>query len=637
MKPLRELFDSDAWVRPYFKRYRPQLIRALVLGLAMFLCAALLMFSAGYLITRTTEEQNGILVVMLPIVLVQIFGIGKPIARYLERLVSHDWVFRMTSSLRQRLYQVVEKRAMHLKRTHQTGDFLGLLAEDIGHIQNLYLRTLFPLVIAWLVYAAMVVALGFVSLPFALFVLFALGIAAFVLPLVSISINRTRIERQKTTRNHLYTQLADNVLGASDWIFAGRGNEYLSSIEHMQAEARRDQAALNRYSRINDLVAMALFGVVAAVTLVWAGNHFGMEGNVGGPANWIAAFTLGFFPLIEVFMPLPMEATQAYTHLDAVERLNGLGDAPDIPEDDGSNSTKISGIMGMLGLEGGLVEGFDDTALPGNGPNDTAARTAQNAPLAMDSSAIEIENISFSYNDSSRAVLQNIDLSIPPGSKVAILGRSGSGKTTLAQLVRGDLTPTTGTVKIDGTSAHELGDAICRYVGVVQQQAYLFNRTLRENLAIGNPQATDADIWAVLAAVGLEQMVRNLEAGLDTLVDEAGMRFSGGERHRIALARVLLADVPIVVLDEPTVGLDPATESALLETLFDALAGKTLLMITHHLQGASHFDRIVFIEDGHIEIDDTPAQLEAENERYRSLLAFDRGIGGAVSNGGSID
>ena len=121
-------------------------------------------------------------------------------------------------------------------------------------------------------------------------------------------------------------------------------------------------------------------------------------------------------------------------------------------------------------------------------------------------------------------------------------------------------------------------------------------------------------------------MVAQLPEGLDTLVDEAGMRFSGGERHRVALARVLLQDVPIIILDEPTVGLDPATERALLETFFETTRDKTLVMITHHLQGTSMMDRVVFIEDGKLELSGSPADLEQTSARYQRLLAFDRGI-----------
>ena len=161
------------------------------------------------------------------------------------------------------------------------------------------------------------------------------------------------------------------------------------------------------------------------------------------------------------------------------------------------------------------------------------------------------------------------------------------------------------------------------FIGIVQQDPYLFNRTVRDNLLLARPEASDDDIWHVLEQVQLADLVRSLPRGLATMMDEAGMRFSGGERHRIALARVLLADTPIVLLDEPTIGLDAETEQGILDTLIATMQDKTLILITHHLQGIEAFDRVVFLENGRIEIDGSPTELTATNERYQQLLAFD--------------
>lgn len=616
---LNRVFGNDTWVKPYFTKYRKPLAAALLIGLVTYAFAALLMFTAGYLICRTAEETYGVFMVLVPIALVQLFGIGKPIARYLERLISHDWVFRMTSSLRQRLYTVLERRAMDLKSSHQMGEFLGLVAEDIGHIQNLYLRSIFPTVIAWLLYAAVVIGLGFVSPAFALFALLAIGVTVFLLPLTSVLANRARTERVKATTSDLYTQLTDNVLGAADWAFAGRGEEYLERYRSAEQELRRDQAALDRYAHANDVVATLIFGIIATFTIVWAAMQFG--GQVGGPANWIAAFVLGFFPLVEVFMPLPMAATQAYGHFDSISRLNNLpgsDQAPPILDSD-------EGVRIFARAKEGVQD--IDVDLPTFEANTEEALEERSDTVAPDTAnlVLDIDHVSFAY-EQGQPVLDDICLRVEPGTKLALLGRSGSGKSTLAKLIRGDAVPSQGSVTLGGAQTCQMPNTISNYIGLVAQQAYLFNRTLRDNLTLGRPTASDEEVWDALAAVGLDDMVQRLDDGLNTLVDESGTRFSGGERHRIALARVLLADVDVVLLDEPTVGLDPITEADVLETLFRVLEGKTLIMITHHLQGASAFDRIVFIEDGKIELDGSPAQLEATSERYRQLLEFDRGI-----------
>ncbi|MCC9928596.1 ATP-binding cassette domain-containing protein, partial [Streptococcus agalactiae] len=196
---------------------------------------------------------------------------------------------------------------------------------------------------------------------------------------------------------------------------------------------------------------------------------------------------------------------------------------------------------------------------------------------------------------------------------------------TLASLLRGDLKASQGEITLGDADVSIVGDCISNYIGVIQQAPYLFNTTLLNNIRIGNQDASEEDVWKVLERVGLKEMVTDLSDGLYTMVDEAGLRFSGGERHRIALARILLKDVPIVILDEPTVGLDPITEQALLRVFMKELEGKTLVWITHHLKGIEHADRILFIENGQLELEGSPQELSQSSQRYRQLKASDDG------------
>uniref|UniRef100_UPI0028AF0FBF amino acid ABC transporter ATP-binding/permease protein n=1 Tax=Enterococcus sp. TaxID=35783 RepID=UPI0028AF0FBF len=237
---------------------------------------------------------------------------------------------------------------------------------------------------------------------------------------------------------------------------------------------------------------------------------------------------------------------------------------------------------------------------------------------------LTVSDLHFHY-PSGKEVLHGFDLTIGAHQKLAILGRSGSGKSTFASLLRGDLVPTKGTILINGQPVADFGDSISDVIGVINQSPYLFHTTILNNLRIGNEAASEAEVWQVLAQVGLKEMVSALPEGLATMVDEAGLRFSGGERHRLALARILLKDTPIILLDEPTVGLDPITEQSVLETFFNVLNDKTIIWITHHLQGISMMDRIIFIEDGQLAMSGTPAQLAAENAHFQQLLAIDQG------------
>lgn len=579
--PREEGFASvlrrDAWVKPFFFRYRKALALALFLGLLTFGFASALMFTSGYLVSASAVVET-ILFLHLPLIFVRIFGVGKPILQYLERLTSHDWVLRMTSGLRLKLYRALERDAVFFRATHRTGDVLGLLAEDIGHIQNLYLRTVFPTVTAWLLFVVLVACLGWFSLWLALAMLLVLGTAVFLVPLVSVLANAARQARHKQMKNELYAELADNVLGVSDWVFAGRGEEYLTRHKERELRMRDVQERMERFGRRRDVVLQALFGICAVLLLVWAGGRFGGEG--GDAANWIAAFVLGFFPLIDAFAPLSSAAVEAGAYRDSIARLNDL---------------------------------------PTPGEEKPSARVPE-APFD-----VRVDRAEYRYPGTSRDVLRGLSLTVPQGQRVAVLGRSGAGKSTLASLVRGDIRPDAGGVTLGGSPTADLGDEAAKWIGVIQQRTYLFNMTLRDNLRIGREDATDDEVWDALGRVGLRSMAERLPNGLDTLVDEAGLRFSGGERHRVALARVLLQDVPVVILDEPTVGLDPITERALLDDLFEALAGKTVIMITHHLAGVDAMDRVVFVEDGRIALDGAPDELARTSERYRRLLAFDRG------------
>ncbi|ACV22387.1 Putative multidrug export ATP-binding/permease protein SAV1866 [Slackia heliotrinireducens] len=571
--------SEDRWVRPYFSKYRKPLVAALFLGVVTYVAATMLMFESGYAISATGERpEGGVLTVFIPIVIVQVCALGKPVTHYFERLFSHDWVFRMTSDMRRRLYDVIERNAVRMRGTHRTGDYLGYIAEDIGHVQNLYLRTIFPTVIAWLVYALLIAALGLFDIRFALAMALILAATCVLLPLASMLVNRARIERRKSLRSSLYGDLADNVLGATDWVFSGRSGECQGRTQAAAAQERAVQASLNRYERGNNLVLSIVFAIGVCVVLVWAGGGLGYDPGI--EANYIAAFALGFFPLIDAFTPLSPALTQVNIYRDTIDRLNAL-------------------------------------------PPEELRRDCGKTPASAD---MHVDGVGFSYPGTERLVLNQVSLHIPAGQKVAILGRSGSGKSTLASLIRGEYAPDTGSVCIGGVPTFELSDALTQYIGVIQQNPYLFNKTLRDNLKLGNPEATDEQVLDALERVHLGGLVAGLPDGLDTMVDEAGKRFSGGERHRIAIARILLANTPVVLLDEPTVGLDPITEQALLETLFETCADRTLIMITHHLQGADMFDRIVFIEDGALAMDGSPAHLAATEERYRNLLAFDRGL-----------
>ena len=583
---ISKQLQQDQWVKPFLKKYRGLLLLAVFLGFLTFFSAGALMFNSGYLISRAASLPENILLIYIPIVLTRAFGISRPVFRYIERLVSHNWVLKMTSDLRLKLYRVLEKDAMFLKSNYQTGDILGLLSEDINHLQNLYLRTIFPTIIAVILYVVIVIGLGVFSWWFGLCMLLLLGVTVFLLPLVSVLVNGARQERQKGTKNQLYNLLTDNILGVSYWVFSQRGTVFVDSYEGEERQLRGIDAQIKRFDRKRDFTFQLLFGGIALAVLAWAGIRF--PGDHGGAANWIAAFVLTVFPLIDAFAPLSDAAQETTIYQDSIARLNALPEPRDINADEAE-----------------------------------MAGTANTLPA---SSEITIRQLSFSYEADGRKVLDNLTLEIPEKEKLAILGRSGSGKSTLASLIRGDLLPVQGEVLLGGVSTATLGDAVTRSIGVIQQKPYLFHTTILNNLRIGRESAEEEEVWQVLELVGLKELVQRLPDGLHTMVDEAGLRFSGGERHRFALARILLQDTPVVLLDEPTTGLDPITEQRLLEIFFEVLQDKTIIWITHHLQSVQKMDRVIFIEDGQLTMSGAPDELLQQNAHFQKLYRIDQGL-----------
>lgn len=599
----------DSWVKPYFAYYKKTLFLALLLGTLSIGFAAALMFTAGWLIAGSAEMPYSILLLNLPLLFVRIFGVGKPVIRYAERLTSHNWVFKMTSHLRKRLFEALNTNGVFFKSTHRLGDALGLLAEDIGHIQNLYLRTIFPTVIAWIIGLGLVIGLGcftwWIALVFLLLVVIEMG----VVPYVSALINGARQQQRKHLTTQLYADLTDNIIGISDWISSGREHDFMNRTQDVLDDMRHIERKAHRFDRNRDLILQFVFALGSVAIFAWAAWYF--SGSVGGSSNWILAFVLGYFPLIDAVTPLPQAATEASAHFDAIKRMNNIGTTDSKTAESKTHASK-SDSKKSTGKK-------TTNSKPSESKTPVSTITEIEPPYT-----IKLDNVSFCYG--ATPLIENLSLEIPQGQHLVLLGKSGTGKSTLASLIRGDLVPQHGSVTLGGLDTRLLKDEAPRWFGVIQQQTYLFNTTLRENLLLGKPEASDQQLIDILDSVGLSALLKRLDHGLDTMVDEAGKQFSGGERHRIALARVLLQDCPIIILDEPTVDLDPKTEKEVLETIFTTLRDKTIIMITHHLMGADYADRILFIQKGSILMDGAPEHLKETNRYYQKLWAFDKGL-----------
>lgn len=570
------------WLRSFLGRYRRQIIVALGLGLLTYGCATLLMFTSGFLIAKTADPLTTLFMVMTPVACVQLFGIGRPVSRYFERLVSHDWVLRTTSSLRLKLFKAAERWEKAGSHGKSIGAYLSALTADITAFQNLFLRVVFPGLIALLLLLGACILCGWFSWQLLLAMVLCGILCVLLIPLGSLLLARRPSEQARQDQDETYSTLTDDILGVTDWILSGRGEAALEANAARGERLYRSRSLVRLRIERMQLLSALIMGVALVTIVVLSVSLF--QGNRES-ANWIAAFALGFFPLIEAFIVLPSVLSESLEYQDAVDELDGFMAYEDAGED-----VTIDGTIG-------------DSSAADRGVS------------------VTFVEVTFTYPQNQSPTLKALNLSIPSGQKVALLGMSGSGKSTLVNLMSGSLHPDAGTIALEEGAA--VRGPSPESTASLNQAPYLFDRSLRENLLLAHPGRTDSELSKAMEAVGLGEKLRSMVQGLDTPIGETGFGFSGGEAHRVALARVLLGSKPLVILDEPFSALDPETEGALLDTLFTILDGRTLVVVTHHLSRIECFDRVLFLENGTIALDGSPAELQKGSEHFRKLLAFD--------------
>lgn len=573
---------KSRWILPYIKANIGLLSLVIFLGILTFAAGGALMFTSGHLISKSSLMPESIMAVYVSTVGVRAFGIMRSVSRYVERLASHSLVLKMLAKMRVQLYRYLEPQALLLKSRYRTGDILGLLADDIEHLQNFYLTTMFPAIVSIAIYATIVIGLGVFSLPIALLFLLLIGIIIFVLPWISLAYTKAKNAYQKQGRNQLYRQFTDAVFGISDWMFSGRTKNFVQTYEQAEKGLLENETKQFRFVNWRDFFSQLIAGIMVIVMVYWSTGE-ARSGAFSG--TMIAAFVLAIMSLAEVFIPVPSAVSDSTLYQDSLERLDKI----------------------------------EDTSLP-SFEEELHAETT----VAEDHIELSIEHANFRYEATSRPIIVDMDLHLKPQDKIAIIGKSGTGKSTLLKLIQGALEPQTGAVKLNGASVASIRPQIPKLVSMLNQKAHLFNTSVLNNIRLGNQSATDEEVYEVAKQVRLHEMIMNMPECYHTSMAEMGARFSGGERQRIALARILLQDTPLVILDEPTVGLDAITEKELLRTMFETLADKTVIWVTHHLVGTEKMDKIYFLEDGEFIMAGSHEELLASSERYKNLYRLDR-------------
>lgn len=646
----------ESWIGPYFRIYSGRFALYLLLGVLTLLSAGMLMFTSGFLISKSALQPYNILLVYVPIVGVRAFGIGRAVIHYVERLVGHDTVLRILARMRVRLYRILEPQALFIRSRYRTGDILGALADDIEQLQNVFIRTVFPSLVALILYAAAVIALGFFDVTFALLLAGYIFVLVAVLPYVTLRLTRRTNEEVKRERGGLYRTLTDAVMGIGDWVISGRAEEFLASYERDEAAVARKDRRLRAWARWRSLIGQSVVGLAVVSMVYWAGGQ-AAAGQID--ATLIAAFVLIVFPLADAFLPVSDAVERIPQYGVSLERLTrieegsgaasaaavgadarggggavgaGAGDAGSVVAANGGAAgvaaTANAGAVGAAPAAGVSAAagpiGAASVASAGGGAAAVSAAGRATAREAAQAVHIRLQGVRFAYAADDANSVDGVSLDIPQGKRVAVIGRSGAGKSTLLKLIQGALAPSEGTVTFNGIPAAALGERMPEYVSVLNQSPHLFDTTMANNIRLARPEAADEEIRRAAQAAQLGPLIAALPEGLNTPMRETGQRFSGGERQRVALARILLQDTPVLILDEPTVGLDPRTERDLLSTIFRTTQGKTLIWVTHHLVGAEKMDEIIFMEHGRILMRGTHVELLKSEPRYRNLYRLDR-------------
>ncbi|MDU5684072.1 MAG: cysteine/glutathione ABC transporter ATP-binding protein/permease CydC [Kluyvera cryocrescens] len=507
---------------------------------------------------------------MLPAAGVRGAAIIRTAGRYFERLVSHDATFRVLQHLRVFTFsKLLPLSPAGLARFRQ-GELLNRMVADVDTLDHLYLRVISPLIGALFVILVVTVGLSILDVSLALTLGGIMLATLLLLPPLFYRAGKPTGEQLTTLRGQYRQQLTGWLQGQAELTIFNASERYRKQMEQTELswhDAQRRQSELTALSQ----ALMLLIGGAAVIAMLWLA-----AGGVGDnlqPGALIALFVFCALAAFEALAPV----TGAFQHLGQVI----------------ASALRVSQI----------IEQQPEVSFP--------TQTGSVPPQV----ALTLSQVSFTYPGQPQPALENLSLHINAGEHIAILGRTGCGKSTLLQLLTRAWDPQQGTVQLNEMALNSIDEpTLRRTMTLVPQRVHLFSATLRDNLLLAKPDASDEALSDVLRRTGLEKLLE--DSGLNSWLGEGGRQLSGGELRRLGIARALLHDAPLMMLDEPTEGLDATTESQILELLADVMRDKTLLMVTHRLRGLARFNQIIVMDNGQIIEQGNHAELLAKQGRY---------------------
>ncbi len=539
-----------------FRPYWSWMLLGTAAAIVTLIANVTLMAAAGWFLTAMASA--GIAGVAInyftPAAIIRASAITRTLGRYGERLINHEATFRLIASLRVWFYQHLEPLAPARLQQYHSGDLLSRIRADIDALDNLYVRVLVPMVVAGVSILAFTLFLLFYHPLLALSGLSFLLIAGVAVPIWAQARGRMPGQHIAEDEGALRTAVIDGIQGMAELTLFGATERQAQHIDGLSRRLVADQARLSSDHGLTQ-AAVGLCASLSLWVLLWLAIPMVQNGLIMPPQlAMLALFTLASF---EAVASLP----QAFQLL-------------------GRTLASARRLFSIVDTEPAVAR-----------PSGASPR-----PSRFD---LEFADVNFSYPDAPRPALCDIRLRVAEGSRTAVIGATGSGKSTLFNLLLRFWAPDSGAIRIGG---HDIlafhGEDLRRHIAVVSQHTHLFDTSIRENLLIANPEASQSAIEAACRVAQIHDFIAELPEGYDTWVGETGVRLSGGQARRIAVARALLKDAPILLLDEPTEGLDAATERDLMRALDELMVGRTVLLITHRPAGLDWVDQVLVLDQG---------------------------------------
>jgi ATP-binding cassette subfamily C protein CydC len=552
---------------------------AAALGVLTVISGVALMATSAYVISAAALQPS-IAELQVAIVALRLFGISRGLLRYAERLAAHHATFHLLARLRLWFYAALEPLAPARLQRFQSGDLLARILSDIETLQDFFLRAISPPVVGLAVALLMSLVLTGVSPVLAALNLCLVGVGGVGLAWGAQRLTRSSGARLIEARGQLQTMLVESLQGMGDWLAYGLERGWIARVDALSEEVARGQARRGRVLALVLSGSSALGMLACLATIILLTPHV-QAGDL--PGVWLAAFALGMLASYEPAGALPTAAEQASSSRRAAGRLIQIVET--VPE-------------------------IDESA---------------GAPLLQPFRSLRLEQVSFHYPGDPRPALSNVSLDLADGQRLGVLGSSGAGKSTVLHLLLRFWEVSHGRILVNDTDVRQLQPAAVRGLfACLLQPPYLFSDTLSRNVGLGNPDLAPDAIAHALELVALTERANAMPDGLDTWVGDFGAALSSGERQRLALARALARPAPILLLDEPTAGLDPTLASQVLDRLMSELHDRALILVTHDPTGLERMDEILILENGRIAARGTHAALADGDNLYRRMRSARR-------------